>query len=279
MFSDFLASKKFKVLLAILVLLAGFMAYAGANGRLSAAPQELLAAALVPFQKLSAIISGGFSGFTTKYTQIDSVISSNEALEKRVSELENQLVEYDRIKMENEQYKQLYNISQELSEFKITSGSVIARDPMERFSSFTLDVGSTSNVEKYDIVISSTRSLIGQVIEVGPNWCKVITVIDPSINAAAIVSRTRDTGVITGSPEHATTGQCIMTNVPRETMATSGDLIATTGLGGVFPKDIIVGTIKELYPETSGNSLVAVIEPSEDVARITMAFVITEFNQ
>lgn len=279
MFGDFLASRKFKILLAILVLLAGFMAYAGANGRLSAAPQELLAAALVPFQKLSAFISGGISGFTTKYTEIDSIMSENKALTKKVAELENQLIEYDRIKMENEQYKQLYNISQELSEFIIKAGSVIARDPMERFSSFTLDVGETSGVEKYDIVISSTRSLLGQVIEVGPNWCKVITVLDPSINAAAIVSRTRDTGVITGDAKYAALGQCIMTNVPRETMATSGDLVATTGLGGIFPKDIIVGAIKELYPETSGNSLVAVIEPNEDVARVTMAFVVTNFNQ
>ncbi|MEG0109725.1 MAG: rod shape-determining protein MreC, partial [Oscillospiraceae bacterium] len=73
MFRDFFASKKFKVLMCIVVILAGFMAYAGANGRLSAAPQELLAAALVPFQRVSAMLSGGISGLVTKYAQIDEV--------------------------------------------------------------------------------------------------------------------------------------------------------------------------------------------------------------
>lgn len=278
MFGDFLSSKKFKVLLSIFVLLAGFMAYAGANGRLSAAPQELLAAALVPFQKLAASFSGGVEGFVKKYVEIDTVMSDNDALHKRVAELEEQLVEFDRMKMENNQYKDLYKISQEEPDYKFASGSVIARDPMEKFSSFTLDVGSLQDVAQYDIVISSTKSLVGQVIEVGPNWCKVITVIDPTLNAAAIISRTRDTGVISGDAQYAPMGKCIMTNLPRETMATSGDLVTTTGLGGVFPKDIIVGAIDELFPETSGKSLVAVIEPNEDVEHIKMAFVITDFN-
>lgn len=277
MFRDFFSSKRFKVLVCIAVILAGFMAYAGANGRLSAAPQELLAAALVPFQRLSAAFSGGVSGLVTKYVQIDTVMAENDSLKKRVSDLEKQMVEYDRLKMENQQYKDLYKINEEKPEFQYAKGSVIARDAMEQFSSFTLDVGSTQGVEQYDVVINSEGSLVGQVLEVGPNWCKVITIVDPKLNAAAVVSSTRDTGIVTGDAEYASMGKCVMTNLSRETMATAGDLVTTTGLGGVFPKDIIVGAIEEILPEVSGKSMVAVIEPNAKIATLTMAFVITDY--
>ncbi|MEG1103756.1 MAG: rod shape-determining protein MreC [Oscillospiraceae bacterium] len=277
MFRDFFASKKFKVLMCIVVILAGFMAYAGANGRLSAAPQELLAAALVPFQRVSAMLSGGISGLVTKYAQIDEVMAQNETLKKRVSDMEKQLVEYDRMQMENQQYKDLYKIREEKPEYKVASGSVIARDAMEQFSSFTLDVGSSSGIEQYDVVINSEGCLVGQVLEAGPNWCKVITIIDPTLNAAAIVSSTRDTGIVTGDAEYAAMGKCVMTNLSRETMATEGDLVTTTGLGGVFPKNIIVGAIEEIMPEISGKSMVAVIQPNAKISTLTMAFVITEY--
>ncbi|MEF9865957.1 MAG: rod shape-determining protein MreC [Oscillospiraceae bacterium] len=277
MFRDFFASKKFKVLMCIVVILAGFMAYAGANGRLSAAPQELLAAALVPFQRVSAMLSGGISGLVTKYAQIDEVMAQNETLKKRVSDMEKQMVEYDRMQMENQQYKDLYKIREEKPEFKVASGSVIARDAMEQFSSFTLDVGSSSGIEQYDVVINSEGCLVGQVLEAGPNWCKVITIIDPTLNAAAIVSSTRDTGIVTGDAEYAAMGKCVMTNLSRETMATEGDLVTTTGLGGVFPKNIIVGAIEEIMPEISGKSMVAVIQPNAKISTLTMAFVITEY--
>ncbi|MEG0304939.1 MAG: rod shape-determining protein MreC, partial [Oscillospiraceae bacterium] len=274
MFRDFFASKKFKVLMCIVVILAGFMAYAGANGRLSAAPQELLAAALVPFQRVSAMLSGGISGLVTKYAQIDEVMAQNETLKKRVSDMEKQMVEYDRMQMENQQYKDLYKIREEKPEFKVASGSVIARDAMEQFSSFTLDVGSSSGIEQYDVVINSEGCLVGQVLEAGPNWCKVITIIDPTLNAAAIVSSTRDTGIVTGDAEYAAMGKCVMTNLSRETMATEGDLVTTTGLGGVFPKNIIVGAIEEIMPEISGKSMVAIIQPNAKISTLTMAFVI-----
>ncbi|MEG0338589.1 MAG: rod shape-determining protein MreC, partial [Oscillospiraceae bacterium] len=139
------------------------------------------------------------------------------------------------------------------------------------------DIGASSGIEQYDIVISSNGSLVGQGLEAGPNWSQVITLLDPTLNAAAIVSSTRDTGIVTGDADYAPVGKCLMTNISRETMAAKGDIVTTTGLGGMFPKDIIVGTIDDVLPEISGKSMVAVIEPGAKVSTLTMAFVITDF--
>ena len=95
---DFFDTWKFKILIAIAVFLVGIMAYAGANGRLTAAPQELLSVVLTPFQQVTSSISGGVASVWEKYANIDAVMEKNEQLESENAELRQQMVEYDRIK-------------------------------------------------------------------------------------------------------------------------------------------------------------------------------------
>lgn len=98
---DFFDTWKFKILVAVAVFLVGIMAYAGANGRLTAAPQELLGVILTPFQKAGAVVSGGVGAMWEKYASIDKVMEQNEQLTAENAELRQQMVDYDRIKAEN----------------------------------------------------------------------------------------------------------------------------------------------------------------------------------
>lgn len=109
---DFFDTWKFKILVAVAVFLVGIMAYAGANGRLTAAPQELLGVILTPFQKAGAVVSGGVGAMWEKYASIDKVMEQNEQLTAENAELRQQMVDYDRIKAENEAYKALANIQE-----------------------------------------------------------------------------------------------------------------------------------------------------------------------
>ena len=83
--------------------------------------------------------------------------------------------------------------------------------------------------------------------------------------------------VITGDAAYAAQGQCVFTDLSRESMASVGDEIITTGLGGVYPPDILVGRIVSIEPEASGTSVVAVIQPDADVLGVKQAFIITEY--
>ena len=89
---DFFNTKKFKILLAVAVVLAGMMAWAGANGRLTNAPQELMGALLTPFQKAAQLLGGGVDGLLDKYVRIDQIIAENEQLQQENQELRDQLV-------------------------------------------------------------------------------------------------------------------------------------------------------------------------------------------
>lgn len=274
---DFFDTWKFKILVIVAVFLVGIMAYAGANGRLTAAPQELLSVVLTPLQKVTSALSGGAASVWEKYTSIDDVMDRNEQLEAENAELRQQMVDYDRIKAENDAYKALARIQDTNSEASYVSAFVIGRDPLDKFGGFTLDQGSTDGVAVNDAIISDRGYLLGVVVEVDATSCKVMTILHPSFNAAGVISRTRENGIITGSADYAADGQCVLTNLDRTTEARKGDQVITTGLGGVFPANLLVGTVQEVVPEQSGKSSSAVILPGADPRTVKHVFIITEY--
>ena len=274
---DFFDTWKFKILVIVAVFLVGIMAYAGANGRLTAAPQELLSVVLTPLQKVTSALSGGAASVWEKYTSIDDVMDRNEQLEAENAELRQQMVDYDRIKAENNAYKALARIQDTNSEASYVSAFVIGRDPLDEFGGFTLDQGSTDGVAVNDAIISDRGYLLGVVVEVDATSCKVMTSLHPSFNAAGVISRTRENGIITGSADYAADGQCVLTNLDRATEARKGDQVITTGLGGVFPANLLVGTVQEVVPEQSGKSSSAVILPGADPRTVKHVFIITEY--
>lgn len=274
---DFFDTWKFKILVIVAVFLVGIMAYAGANGRLTAAPQELLSVVLTPLQKVTSALSGGAASVWEKYTSIDDVMDRNEQLEAENAELRQQMVDYDRIKAENDAYKALARIQDTNSEATYVSAFVIGRDPLDEFGGFTLDQGSTDGVAVNDAIISDRGYLLGVVVEVDATSCKVMTILHPSFNAAGVISRTRENGIITGSADYAADGQCVLTNLDRTTEARRGDQVITTGLGGVFPANLLVGTVQEVVPEQSGKSSSAVILPGADPRTVKHVFIVTEY--
>ena len=274
---DFFDTWKFKILVIVAVFLVGIMAYAGANGRLTAAPQELLSVVLTPLQKVTSALSGGAASVWEKYTSIDDVMDRNEQLEAENAELRQQMVDYDRIKAENDAYKALARIQDTNSEASYVSAFVIGRDPLDEFGGFTLDQGSTDGLAVNDAIISDRGYLLGVVVEVDATSCKVMTSLHPSFNAAGVISRTRENGIITGSADYAADGQCVLTNLDRATEARKGDQVITTGLGGVFPANLLVGTVQEVVPEQSGKSSSAVILPGADPRTVKHVFIITEY--
>ena len=274
---DFFDTWKFKILVGIAVFLAAIMAYAGANGRLTAAPQEILSVAVAPFQRAAAAVSNGVSSLWEKYTNIDAILEENEKLTTENAELRGQMVDYDKLKAENEAYKALTNIQEQHPEMSYVSSFVIGRDPLDSFYGFTLDRGTLDGVAVNDAVVSDQGYLLGMVVEAEPTSCKVMTILHPNFNAAGVVSRTRDNGIVTGSSEYAADGLCVLTNLARNTLTEKSDQVVTTGLGGVFPADLLVGVVQELVPEVSGKSTIAVIKPGTDPRTVRHAFIITSF--
>ena len=273
---DFFQTTRFKVLLATCVVLAGIMAYAGANGRLQSAPQEFLTAALVPLQKVAALFSNGISGVVDEIVRLDIIADQNEQLQKENAELRQQLVELDQYKAENEMFRSANNLKEEHPEYTLLPGFVIGRDPLDQFYSFTLDVGTKHGVKKGNVVVSEHGYLVGMVLDATYTSAKVVTILNPALNVSGMISRTRDNGLVTGSDALVSEGLCLMNNLPRSTQASVGDEVITTGMGEVFPADLLVGRVVDIGTEASGQSMQAKVQPGEDISSIRQVLVLLD---
>ena len=275
---DFFKSRKFKVLIALFIMLIALMLRASWTGGLSPAIEQVAGAVVAPFQKLSSTISDGVSGFFRRYARADEVAQENEALRSEINELRAQLVNYEEYKHENEELRKYLDIEykEEHPDFEMTPAAVVARDPDSRFYSFTIDKGSLDGVAPYDPVVCAD-GLVGRVKEVGLTYSKVITILDVEIDVGAYDARTRDIGIVNGSVALAADGRCIMNYLPRESGAAQGDLVVTSG-GNLYPKGLVIGKIARLDHAPGNISLYAEIEPTADIRNLTDVMVITSFN-
>jgi len=270
-------SKIGKALAAVILLLAGIMAYAAATDQVSIAAQNIMGAVAVPFQKMTSSIGNTIDAWTDKTVNINSIIEENEQLKKELRRLRAKQIDYDKLQLENNEYKELLNIADDVSQYETVSASVIGRDGMDKFYSFTIDHGDKHGVEVDDVVISSD-GVVGVVVETGVNFAKVSTILSPAVSAGCIAGRERDTGIVSGGYDLSEYGMCEMNYLPKETKVKAGDLVSTTGYGTVFPKDLIVGTVESVDIDPAGNSMTAIVRPAADIQNVKIVFVITDFS-
>lgn len=271
-------SKITKALLIALLLISGIMAYAASTGQLTALPQNIMGALAVPFQKATSSIGNKIDAWTDRSLNIDSIIEENEQLKRELAIMRSKQIEYDRIALENKEYKKLLNITDDIQQFETLGASVIGRDGMDKFYSFTIDKGTRHGVAVNDVVISAD-GLIGMVVETGANFAKVSTILSPAVNVGCIAGSERDVGISSGSYNLSQGEVCVMNYLPKDTKVKAGDIVSTTGYGTVFPKDLIIGTVESVDIEDSGNSKYATVKPAADIENVKIVFVITDFTE
>lgn len=273
---EFFHTKKFKVILALAVLMCAFMIRAAYTDGIAIFTQRILGAVAYPFQKVSVSISSGVTGMLQNLASKQLLQDDNDDLREQVRLLREQLADYEKVKNENQLYQKYLEIKEQNTDFEFQPAMVIGRDANSQFSSFIVDKGSLHGVKKRDPVITAD-GLVGVVEEVGLTYSRVSTILDAGLNVGSFVSRTRDTGIVVGTVELALSGQCKMSYLSRDSGAGIGDLVLTSG-GNVFPKGLLIGTILEIRQEEHGISLYAVIEPFADIENTKDVFIITSFE-
>ena len=207
----------------------------------------------------------------------DELLQENETLKQENAELREQLADYYDVKEENEKLREYYDLKKENPSYKIQPATVIRRDTNDDFYSFTLDIGSSQGVSVNDPVITE-NGLVGWVSQVDLGTCKVKTILSPDTKAGAVDKQSGDTGIVSGSTSLCDDNLTGFTKIAENNKIKEGDMIATSGTGGVYPGNLIIGKVKEIKFNSYDTSRYAVIEPYEDIRTITSAAVITEFD-
>ncbi len=273
---EFFTSKKGKLLLAAVALLAGTMLFSARSGGLATLPEKALSLVIYPFQKLTQEVSDSFTEFAGVFFDARENYEENEKLRDEVTRLREQLVHYQSLESENERLREMLEIRQESPQLTLLDASVIARSPSDRFAGCTIDKGSMDGVSLYDPVMTKD-GLVGYIGQVSSASSRVVTLLSPECNVGASSSDTGDSGNVTGTLELAQKGLARMELIAKDAELEKGSLLITSGLTGSFPQGVLIGTVEDIQLENTGVSKWASVRPAADIAGTTAVFVVTDF--
>lgn len=272
---DYLKSKGFIILAAVVLIFLGVLMYTVSIGESSIS--SLLGFITTPMQKVSTSISNAANQTAQEKKTIDELQAQIDDLQKQVQNLRAITVDYYDIKKENAQFLKYYDLKQKDNTLKFVPATVIGRDPNENFYGFTLDEGSVSGILENDPVITE-NGLIGWVYHVEANSCKVRTILSPETKVGAIDVSTDDSGVVEGSMPLADQNLVKLRYIQAENTIKPGDILVTSGLSGIFPKNLQIGEILEIKNEDYDASYYALVKPFEDVRIVRDVFIVTDFQ-
>lgn len=262
-------NKRFKPLIITLVILI-------AAAVLSLGENSVIPSAVNAFTNglFSVTASVTASADTASY---DDLKTENEKLRQENAELRKQLADYYDVKQENAKLWKYYDLKKQNPSYKIQPAAVIMRDANDDFYSFTLDIGTSSGVSVNNPVITE-NGLVGWVYKADLTTCKVKTILSPDTKAGAVDKQSNDSGIISGSASLSDNNLTSLTKLEENNKIKQGDMIVTSGMGGIYPGNLIIGKVKEIKFNSYDASRYAVVEPYEDIRRITSAAVITDFD-
>ena len=227
---------------------------------------------VMPIQNGMTYIKNKISGNSTFFQDISNLKAENEQLKEENSSLEKQLRELENIKSENETLKEYLNLTEKYGEYKTIPAYIINKDISNYAKTIVINIGSNDGVEENMTVIGD-EGLVGHVISVTESTAKVQTIIDTSSSVSASMSTTKEAIVCKGTLEEKSALKAMY--IPTESNIIQGDSIETSGLGGIYPKGIHVGTVKKVVTSQNIIDRYAIIETAVDFDKLDSVLVIT----
>lgn len=238
--------------------------------------EDLALRFVVPIQGKIASLANNISDLTQATRDIEELHRRNEDLQGLADSLMIENVRLKEVESENETLRRLLNFTQanpthsyKAAEVK---GRVIGRDPSNFLSYLIIDSGSEQGIEK-DMPVVTERGLVGRITDVGSNWAKVMLTIDPSSSVNALIQSSRATGVVEGQVG----GSLVMKYIPQGETVNVNDIVLTSGLGGNFPKKLIIGQVTAVHQRDIEMFQQADIRPTVDFNNLEIVLVITNF--
>ena len=210
--------------------------------------------------------------------ELEQMKTQLEELKKENSELEAKIREAEAAIQENERLYNLLELTPKGKEFTKEAAMVTARSTSNWESTLTLSKGSAQGIEVDDCVVDEYWNLVGIVAEVGENWCTVRTLIDANTEMGGQLVRTGGAAILEGDLALMGEGKLKLTYLPENSQLMSGDLVTTSGRGGVYPSGLVAGHVEEVRTDASGMTDYAVIVPETDLGNLQQVFVIKDFT-
>lgn len=267
------------VIIAVVVLTVFLLAISAARGKYSFDLSEhLVTVVLAPIEYIAAKVGSGFKQAGASVAQLCSVYQDNQALRLENAQLLQSNLNVSEISAENARLRALLAYKKTAPQFDFVVATVIARDPGTWTNVIVINRGTEQGLAK-DMAVVTPQGLVGSVVQVYGSTAKVQLILDPRSAVGALVLRpeSRVTAIVEGNATRLVVPR--MVNLARDADVIKGDKIITSGLGGIYPKGLLVGEVTDVVNEEGGLLKYAALKPAADFDRLEEVMVIVRSRE
>ena len=232
--------------------------------------ESLVVGITSPVQKVVRGIIGGVGNVWRGYFSLVGSQKENEVLRRELHELKLQVNRYREADLANQRLRALLNFKKSIAT-PLLPAELVAFDPSGWFQTILIDKGSSDGVAQ-DMAVVSAEGLMGRVIGVSSRHAKVLLILDANSAVDALVQRSRVRGVLVGQGRDL----CLLKYVQRNEDVQVGDRVISSGMGGVFPKGLLLGTVQKVVRGSSGLFQRVEVEPAANFSRLEEVMVVLQ---
>lgn len=273
MFAPNQARKKKLIVFGVVLVLLLSLAKMTAKRQDVTVPEEFLLTVAAPVQGVFQRLTRSVESLLATVKNYQMILAENGYLREQLAAaamLESRIAE---LRRENHRLRRMLDF-QTTSEYELIAAEVVARDPSNWFHTMTINRGAVHGVQQNMAVVTS-EGLVGNVLAVSPISSQVLLLTDARRAVSALVQRSREpgqVGVVENDP--ANPGYLRMVNLPREANIQPGDTIISSGLGGFFPKGLVIGYVLASAEDEFGLTQYALVQPAANFNRLEEVFVV-----
>ncbi len=232
--------------------------------------EALVVEITAPVQKVVSAVISGISSVWKGYFHLVGLQRENEALKQQLKKLKLELHSYREADLANHRLRALLNFKTSIAT-PLLPAEVVAFDPSGWFQTILIDKGRNDGVVR-DMAVVSADGLAGRVIGVSGRHAKVLLILDRNSAVDALIQRSRARGVLVGLGREL----CLLKYVQRNEDVQVGDQVISSGMGGVFPKGLLLGRVREVVRGNSGLFQEVEVDPAADFSRLEEVMVVVQ---
>lgn len=234
---------------------------------------------VVPFQQGIGKLGEWLSGRSEELVQIRTLLDENARLKAELAAMTEEITLLQQDKYELNSLRELMALNDQYGSYNKIGARIIGRDSGNWYSVFTIDKGEEQGLA-VDMNVIAGGGLVGRVIEVGPNWARITSIISDNSNVSGMTIATQDNLMVTGDLKLMAEG-CINFSqlVDSRNRVVVGDKVVTSNISDKYLPGILIGYISSI--ETDANNLTksGKIVPAVDFEHLGVVLVITDRKQ
>ena len=265
---QFFSNKRLILLLVGVILLVALISFT-LRDRQASLPEQIIKDTVGFGQSIVAKPASYITGLVNNVDDLMNTYEENKRLKSRLEEFGTLQAKVNELKVENDKLKDLVDKKDDLRNFNPIQANVIARNPDQWEEKLILNEGSMNGV-KVNMAVLTSKGLIGKIVQTTPYTSQVelLSTNNTNYRVSAVIAnkKTEAFGLIEGfDPKRS---ELVLKRIDSSLAVKKGDKVTTSGLGGIFPKGILIGEVTKVSTDDYGLTKLAYVKPAADFSML-----------